>query len=117
MFDQLSFPSIRLVAIYCNFIITSALLWTKYDSLSVSLKSGYTAKDFDEVDETYTGIVGFGLFLIVIELFIFSLNSNEKTFGSAMHLLLDIISGFFNLWIIMDGLDWRTYIFILVFCL
>lgn len=117
MFDQLSFSSIRLIAIYCNFVITSALLWTKYDSLSISLKSGYTIKDFSEIDEIYTGIVGFGLFLIVIELLIFSSSFNGKSFGSAMHLLLDIVSGFFNLWIMMDGLDWRTYIYILVFCL
>jgi hypothetical protein len=81
------------------------------------MSSKATINDFNKDDETYRGLVAFGLFLIILELLIFSLNWNEKTFSSAMHLLLGIIGCFFNLWIALDGLDWRTYIYILVFCL
>ncbi len=117
MFDQLSFPTLRLIVMYCHFIATTSLLWTKYDSLQVTLPSDATISDYNTIEESYSGLVAFGLFLIISELVIFSFNYNELTFNSAMHLLLDIIGTFFVLWIMLDGLDWKTYIYVLVFCL
>jgi hypothetical protein len=81
------------------------------------MSSKATINDFNEVNDTYGGLVAFGLFLIIVELLMFLMNWKEKTFSSAMHLLLGVIGCFFNLWIALDGLDWRTYIYIVVFCL
>lgn len=34
----------------------------------------------------------------------------------AVKLFLDIVASFFIAWIILDGLEWLTYVYIFVFC-
>lgn len=116
-FDQLSFSSLRIVAIYVHFIVTCVLFWTKYDSLRVSLSSTASAAEYNYFNRVYTALLSFGLLLIILEAIVFALKHQEKSFASAMHLFMDLIAIFFIMWIILDGLDWRTYIYIFVFCL
>ncbi len=117
MFDQFSFSTLRIIFMFTHFVLTSCLLWTKQDSLQVTLSFKDGHLDYKNIENQYDGLISFGLFLIVAEFVVFAYNHGTKSFSSAIHLLLDIIASFFIAWIILDGLDWRTYIYILSFCL
>lgn len=43
--------------------------------------------------------------------------ANERNLLSTLNILLDAIATLFVLWIILDGLDWRTYIPVYIFCI
>lgn len=114
--DNLSFPSIRLYALLSHFIMTCSLLWTRFDSIQVTLHSGYTKSDYKEKEDIYVGLVAFGLALLSAQLFMFATSYYQVNIEATLHLVLDVTACFFIAWIVMDGLDWRTYIYILCFC-
>lgn len=115
-FDSLSFSSIRFLSLLSHLILTFFLLWSKYDPLMVTLKSGYTAQDYTNIEDRFTGLIGFGIASLIFEVIMILLVPYHISFFNAIKLLLDIIGSFFICWIVLDGLSWKTYIYILVFC-
>jgi len=62
-------------------------------------------------------MIGFSLFFQIVEMVIFALNHNEVTLASVLHLFVDCCACFWISWMILDGLEWRTYVYIFIFCM
>ena len=113
---NLSVPSLKLYALFAQLILTSALLWTKYACISVTLGPNYSNEDFDSAQNSYQPLILVGIFLICLQLFMMTYNLLEITFRRVISLALDAGAIFFLLWTILDAWSWRTYIYIFVFC-
>jgi hypothetical protein len=44
------------------------------------------------------------------------ISPHHVTLFGTMKLFLDVVASFFIAWIILDGLEWLTYVYIFVFC-
>jgi hypothetical protein len=53
---------------------------------------------------------------LLMDVLLFALNFVKITLLSVLHVFLDLIAIFFNIWIILDGLNWDVYIYIFIFC-
>jgi hypothetical protein len=116
MFDSISFPSLRLLALITHFVFTTGLVWTRYDSLQVTLRASASKSDYDKIESSYLGLISFGLILLLVEMLMdVAAPRNVSLFG-AIKLFLNIVGSFFVAWIILDGLEWLTYVYIFVFC-
>jgi hypothetical protein len=115
-FDSLSFPSLRTLALIVHFVLTTALYWTRADSVQVTLSASATTNDFQYLESQYTGLLSVGLIALVFEMVSHLYTMESVTLVSAIKLLLDIVGSFFIAWIVLDGLAWDTYIYIFVFC-
>lgn len=116
LLDSAGFSSLRCFALITHFTLTPVLIWTRFDSVTVSLKPKYTRGDYGEAEEAYLGLLGFGVTMLVLRLLFFSFSYHHVTIGTVMQLFMDVLGAFFVAWIAVDGLDWRNYIYILVFC-
>lgn len=116
MFDNLSFGSLRLLALITHFVVTTGLLWTRNDSLQVTLKASASRNEFKEINSAYVGIISFALISLILEMIMLLLAPKRVSLFSAIKLFLDVIGSFFIAWIILDGLEWLTYVYIFVFC-
>lgn len=116
MFDNLAFSSLRLIALLSHFVLTYFLLWTKYDSLLVTLSSSATINDYNQINDIHTGLISLGISALGIEIIFFASNPQYVSLFSAIKLFLDFVACFFIAWMVLDGLSWITYIYILVFC-
>jgi hypothetical protein len=56
LFESFSFSSLRLLALTSHFIITTFLLWTKTDSLQVTLTPTASSHDFSLIQSHYEGL-------------------------------------------------------------
>lgn len=114
--DILSFNSVRILALITHFVVTTILLWTPYDSISVTLPPNYSLDNYRSAIASYFAIISLGLVLIIFEFLFMVLNGFEISLLAAMHLGADLTGIFFVIWIFLDGLEWHTYIYILCFC-
>ena len=116
MFHNLSFSSLRLIALISHFILTTALLWTKFDCIMVGLKPGFTLTQYQQVESQFNGLISFGIVSLIFEIIMIMLAPHQISLFDAIKLFLDVLATFIIAWIVLDGLHWKTYIFILVFC-
>ncbi|KAJ1405509.1 hypothetical protein B484DRAFT_214744 [Ochromonadaceae sp. CCMP2298] len=116
LFQSFSVSSLRLLALTVHFLLTTFLFWTRFDSLQVTLKPRATYHDYNVIDSHYQGIISFGLALLTFEIAFETATAGNVSFFLLMKLVLDLVACFFVAWIALDGLDWKTYIYILVFC-
>ena len=117
MFYLLSFQSIRILSIFCHFLVTTVLLWTREDSIVVSLNAHYQPKEYNTQRDRYLSIIGFALIGLLWKAVCFSLTYHTISLLSAINIFLDVIGTFFVIWIFLDGLEWVNYIYIFVFCM
>lgn len=116
MFDSIPFASLQLLVLMTHFVLTTGLIWTKYDCLQVTLRATASKEDFSRINRAYTGLIAFGLILLVFEMIMLTIASRKITLFGAVKLFLDIVACFFISWTILDGLEWTTYVYIFVFC-
>lgn len=116
MFDNIPFASLQLLALMSHFILTTGLVWTRYDCLQVTLKASANRSDYDTINRSYTGLISVGIIALVFEMIMTTASTKRVSLFGAIKLFMDLVACFFISWIILDGLDWRTYIYIFVFC-
>lgn len=116
MFDNIPFPSLQLIALMSHFLLTTGLVWTRYDSLQITLKASANRSDYSTIDRSYTGLIAMGIIALIFEMIMTTASTKRVSLFGAIKLFLDVVACFFISWIILDGLEWRTYIYIFVFC-
>jgi hypothetical protein len=114
--DLLSFNSLRAYALISHFFLTTILVWMEYKSITITLDANFSRHDYHVVRQQYTGLISTGLCVLIVQFYLIASSTNELSIGTTLNLLLDVIACFLIVWIIIDGLDWRTYIYVLVFC-
>lgn len=114
--DLFSFNSLRIFALISHFFLTTVLIWMEYNSITITLNANFSRGDYHDVRQQYTGLISCGLGVLIAQFYFIGSSTNKLSIGTTLNLLLDAIACFFIAWIILDGLDWRTYIYILVFC-
>lgn len=116
MFDNIPFASLQMLALMSHFILTTGLVWTRYDCLQVTLKASANRSDYDTINRSYTGLISVGIIALLFEMVMTTASTKRVSLFGAIKLFMDLVACFFISWIILDGLDWRTYIYIFVFC-
>lgn len=116
MFVDFHVPALRVFALLSHFLLTTGLYWTKFDSLQVSMADFTDNHEYKVIDTQYTGLMSFGLIALLAQTAMLLTAPDTIELGSMLHLAADCAACFWISWIILDGLDWRTYIYIFVFC-
>lgn len=114
--DALSFNSLRAFALIFHLFFTIVLLTNKYDCISVTLDADFSRHQYTSTRRRFEGLLATGLILLALQFVLIGTSTNERTFAGTLNLLLDAIAAFFLIWMILDGLSWHTYIYILTFC-
>ena len=109
------FQSLRVFAFLAHLVSTSFLVWTRQDSVSVTVAPLDSAA-YSSADAQYLAVIGAGLALLVLRLLLMPGVFTVLSLGSGLELILDSLAAFFVAWIVLDGLAWKTYLFIFGFC-
>ena len=115
--DLLSFNSLRAVMLLIHFILTTMLFWTMHNSIAVTLPPNYTESDYVDKRKVLEDLVITGTVILVFQMYLALTNNHVLSLISVVNLILDSLGVVFVSWMILDGLEWTTYIFILVFCM
>ena len=138
-FFDWSISNMRLLAMISHFVLTTGkllllsiylhkliiiiiitmligLYWTKIDSIQVGMIDYTDRHEYYLANTQYSSLIIFGLIFIIVEFISYGITYENIDILCMMHLFLDIVGCFTVSWIILDGLDWRTYIYIFVFC-
>jgi hypothetical protein len=116
MFVDFKVPGMRLVAILSHFLLTTGLYWTKFDSIQVAMEDYRSDHEYKVMNQQYVGLVSFSLISLVFQMVVLSVAPDQITLATMLHLGADCAACFWISWIILDGLDWYTYVYIFVFC-
>lgn len=110
-----TFQSLRVFAFLAHFVATSFLVWTRHDSVSVTV-APLDSAGYAFADDQYLGLIGAGLTLLAIRLLLMPGVFVVLSLGSGLELALDCLATFFVAWIVLDGLAWTTYLYVFGFC-
>ena len=106
---------LRFDALLLHFIMTTVLIWTKFDSIQSSIY--YTDNStFSDRNQSYLGMVYTALILLLIRIALLAFEKSNITFTGVMSLFLDCLACFFIGWIALDGLIWSSYAYVFGFC-
>ena len=111
--------SLRIIFLITHLLLTFGLTWTRQPMITVTLQ--YSDRNnqslANQYDDQFLGLIIFNMILLLMEMLFLMFNLyNMYNIFYVTHMVLDIIASFFVFWMIMDGWDWKTFIFILVFC-
>ena len=112
-------PSLRIIFLLTHLLLTFGLTWTRQPMITVALK--YSERNnqslLNQYDDNFLGLIIFNMVLLFVEILFLMRNMyNIYNIFFVAHIVLDMLASFFIFWMIMDGWDWTTFIFILVFC-
>ena len=110
-----TFQSLRVFAFLAHLVATSFLVWTRHDSVSVTVAPQDSAA-YTYADDQYLALLGAGLTLLVLRLLLLPGVFATLSLGAGLELVLDCLAVFFVAWIVLDGLAWTTYLFVFGFC-
>lgn len=113
---MIEFASLRLWSLCLHFCLTTFLIWTRSPAVRVAMTTGQSNSDFTHYENSYLTIIAFGIILLAVQFLMLPFSYNKVTFRAVMALGLDFAACFFIAWMVLDGLSWHTYIYILVFC-
>ncbi|RYH24368.1 hypothetical protein EON65_16730 [archaeon] len=113
---MLPFGSYRTISLCCHFILTTFLVWTRYPSIQISLRSDHSSVDYRKTEDSYLALIAWGIILLIMEFLMLPITYDKLYFRNVINFGLDWAACFFIAWIVLDGLSWRTYIYIFVFC-
>lgn len=68
------------------------------------------------MNQQYVGLISFGLIGLMFETIVLGISHEQINIGTVLHLAADCAACFWISWIILDGFDWQTYIYIFTFC-
>ena len=108
--------SIRIYAILSHFLLTTVLIWTRIDSIQVTMSTSDSDNVYRIYNENYTTMLAFALVLLVARFSLLFFNIMDITVISIFNIILDGIACLFNAWNALDGLAWYNYSYIFVFC-
>ena len=103
----------RLICLFLHIIFTSSLYWVRIDLIIISTNDTTT---WTSSSSSFTSLISFSLICLLFQSLILFFNFYKITFVFCFHLLFDFIGLIFILWIVFDGLTWKTYIVISIFC-
>jgi len=110
------FQDARMAALFAHLVCTTGLIWTRYPSVQITLKPGYSSAAYTAAENSYLSAIAFGIIFLVLESLLVYLDQGRISLRSLLSMVLDISSCFFLLWIMLDGLAWDTYYFLFFFC-
>lgn len=116
LLNHLRPPTLRVTSLLSHFLLTTGLYWTKFDSIQVSMYDYTSDHEYKIMNQQYTGLISFGIILLIFQTLVLLFNPDEINLGTMLHLGADLSACFWISWIILDGLDWKTYVYIFVFC-
>lgn len=109
LFVDWKLMNMRIFALILHLITTCMLIWTKFDSIQISMVNINDDEEFIRANTSYMTFVGFAIPFLTFELGYFLFNNPANvTFASVLHFCLDFFAIFMNSWIVLDGLDWYT---------
>ncbi len=108
--------SIRIYAILSHFLLTTVLIWTRIDSIQVTMSTSDSDNVYKIYNENYTSMLAFALVLLIARFLLLFFNIMDITAISIFNIILDGIACLFNAWSALDGLAWYNYSYIFVFC-
>jgi hypothetical protein len=111
-----NFDSFRIYVLLMHLVSITFLIWTRYPSVQVTLGPNYSSGDYKFREDSYLGLIAWGIMLVLFQLSILPFSIGKLSFRSVFNMALDISAIFFNFWIALDALGWDTYIYIFVFC-
>ena len=111
--------SLRIIFLLTHLLLTFGLTWTRQPMINVALK--YSERNnlslVNQYDDKFLGLIIFNMVLLFLEILFLMRNMyNVYNIFFVAHIVLDMLASFFIFWMIMDGWEWTTFIFILVFC-
>ena len=113
--DVLNQYVFRWYALVLHFFLTTVLLWTKIDSIQVSIyyldNAGYSTANYQ-----YEGMIVSAIVILILRAFFLILEGNRLSLAGSLVLMTDVLACFFVAWIILDGLIWTTYGYVFFFC-
>lgn len=111
--------ALRIIFLFSHLLLTFGLLWTRLPMITVSLtySQRYDQSLVNSYDDSFLGLIIFNMILLLFELILLMRNAYKiYTISYISHVVLDVLASFFIFWMILDGWDWTTFIFIVVFC-
>jgi len=108
--------AMRVMALFSHFLLTTGLYWTKFDSIQVAMENYKSDSEFLIANQQYVGMISFSLISLLFQVVVLGLAPDHISLMTMLHLAADCSACFWISWIILDGLDWHTYIYIFVFC-
>jgi len=118
LFINWKLENLRIFANTIHLIMQGVLIWTKFDSIQVSMLNPADDAEYERYNTHYMTLLSFGIIFILWQLVCFLMNNPRVvTFSSVIHLVMDVLGIFFSVWIALDGLAWTTYLVTWVFCI
>jgi len=112
----LIFGSLRIILFILHTFMTFLLFWSPYDSVAVSLSSNFSTHDYVVSRKKLISLIAFGFSMLSINFIFLIAEINLLSLRTVFNFTADCIATFFLIWMIIDGLDWRTYIYVVLFC-
>lgn len=112
----IQFHSLRAIFLIVHAFATAILIWTPYNSVSVTLRPNYSQHEYIVVRKTFIAVVSLGCVFLIFRLISLLSDIYSKSLRASVQLVGDIFGSFFILWMILDGLSWKTYVFVFMFC-
>lgn len=110
------FHALRITALFLHFVLTTALYWTKFQSVNVTLKPNYSNDEYLRKEASYETVISLGIILLSLQGAMLFFDQGKLRLKDVFGIASDLAAAFFILWIILDGLGWDTYIYIFSFC-
>jgi hypothetical protein len=82
----------------------------------VSLPPNKADSSRASVDNAYLSLIGAGISLLLLRFALMMAGRMSLSLRSCLALILDVWASFMLIWIMLDGLDWTTYISVFAFC-
>ena len=101
--------SLRIFALFSHFIMTTFLVWVKFDSIQVMSESNH---QYATNEWQYELVVVLGLIILIFKFFFLGFVDKQVSFSSCINLALDCFGTVFITWMLIDGWDWRSYVVI-----
>jgi hypothetical protein len=115
--NLLSISSLRIFVLLTHFLATLLLIWTRYPAVAITLSPGYSQQQYQNAENSYLAVISFGIILLLLEFAMIPVNYGKVYFRNVVSMALDFAAIFFDIWIILDGLSWQTYVPIFFICM
>jgi hypothetical protein len=114
--DDLNITSMRCLVLISHFVLTTGLVWTKIDSIQITIAFDDN-QAYRRAKSNYETAIAFGLALLILRfVFFFLLDYGHVSILSIYHIIFDSIACLFIAWMVLDSFAWYYYLYVLFFC-
>lgn len=107
--------SLQLLLLFSHFMLTTGLIWTKIDSIQVTIDYDDHTK-YKLYKARYEAAIAVGILLLLVRFASFVILYSKPSVSSIILIILDSIACLFISWQLLDSQAWYNYIYVLVFC-